>query len=183
MRIRSTQPRAEPGSGPSARPSLGPPRRSRLAAAFAVVLILAVLAAACGDGSSTTSASGSGAAGNNLSIRITQPADGADVTLPFDVALDSSVPVGKPDTGLHHIHIYYDGNTNEGDYDIVYSVDKPWTVERSLEPGEHTIEAVIANADHSLTDARQEITVNVTGAAEGGGATTTTDGGGGPYGY
>ena len=48
------------------------------------------------------------------------------------------------------------------------------TVTRLLEPGEHTIEAVIANADHSLTDARTSITVNVTGSAAGGTGTATT---------
>ena len=73
--------------------------------------------------------------------------------------------IGEPDTGLHHVHLYYDGNTADGEYDLVY--EPRFTVDR-LDPGEHTIEAVIANADHSLTDARTEITVTVGDAAGGG---------------
>jgi len=85
--------------------------------------------------------------------------------------VDTSVDIGEPDTGLHHVHLYYDGNTAEGEYDLVY--EPRFTVDR-LDPGEHTIEAVIANADHSLTDARTEISVMV-GDAAGGGPATTSD--------
>ena len=83
----------------------------------------------------------------------------------FDVEVDTSVDIGEPDTGLHHVHLYYDGNTADGEYDLVYEPE--FTVDR-LDPGEHTIEAVIANADHSLTDARTEVTVTVGDAAGGG---------------
>jgi hypothetical protein len=107
-----------------------------------------------------------------MSIAIDEPADGADVAGEFAVKLTPSVEVGEPETGLHHIHLYYDGDTDEGDYDIVYGDST--TVTRQLEPGEHTIEAVIANADHSLTDAQASISVNVTGAAAGGTPTATT---------
>jgi hypothetical protein len=102
------------------------------------------------------------------------------------VSVDSSVPLGEPDTGRHHVHLYYDGNTAEGEYDIVYGTTA--TVDR-LDAGEHTIEAVIANPDHSTTDARDEITVTVGDEAGGGGSgggsttTTTTDDSGGDYGY
>jgi hypothetical protein len=56
----------------------------------------------------------------------------------------------------------------------VYSADEPWSVEQELDAGEHTVEAVIANADHSLTDASDEITVMVGEGAGAGGDTTTT---------
>jgi hypothetical protein len=80
------------------------------------------------------------------------------------------------------VHLYYDGNTADGEYDIVYGTTA--TVDR-LDSGEHTIEAVIANADHSTTDARDEITVTVGGESGGSGdaTTTTTDDSGGDYGY
>jgi hypothetical protein len=142
---------------------------------------MVLLAAACGDDGDTTSASGSeagsgGGGGGDMTIDLVTPADGDDVSVPFDVEVDPSVDIGEPDTGLHHVHLYYDGETAEGDYDLVY--DEAFTVERDLAPGEHTIEAVIANADHSLTDARQEITVMV-GEGSGGGGTDGTDAGGG----
>ena len=50
------------------------------------------------------------------------------------------------------------GRTIPADYGIAYS--DSFTVTR-LDPGEHTIEAVLANADHSLTDVSTEITVTV----------------------
>lgn len=152
---------------------------------------LALAATACGgDDDTTTDAGGSGGS-EDLTISLTEPAAGTEVSNPFDVAVDSSVDLGEPDTGRHHVHLYYDGDTDDGDYDLVYG--PTFTVERDLDPGDHTIEAVIANADHSLTDARDEVTVTVgqVDAGAGGGtpeqpddsdATTTTDGSD-PYDY
>ena len=135
----------------------------------AVTALLALFAVACGDDSS------SGSSGEDLSISVTSPADGATVGEEFEVDVDTSVPIGETDTGRHHVHLYYDGERAEGEYDIVYDV--PFTVTRQLSPGEHTVDAVIANADHSTTDANQEFTVTVEpgGGGSGGGGT----GGGG----
>lgn len=140
----------------------------------AVAASLVLVAAGCGDDDDTTSAgSGSGSgggSGDEMTVSVTTPADGAEVGSSFDVEVDPSVDIGEPDTGLHHVHLYYDGNTQDGEYDLVY--DPTFTVDRDLEPGEHTIEAVIANADHSLTDARDEVTVTV---GDGAGETDATD--------
>ena len=110
-----------------------------------------------------------------LTIDIVEPGDAAEVGSEFEVDVDTSVEIGEPDTGLHHVHLYYDGNTADGEYDLVYEPE--FTVDR-LEPGEHTIEAVIANADHSLTDARDQVTVTV-GEGSGGGSDATDSGSGG----
>ena len=96
--------------------------------------------------------------------------------------VDPSVDIGEPDAGLHHVHLYYDGNQSDGEYDIVYKRGRAVDRDRDLGPGEHTIEAFIANADHSLTDASDEVTVTV-GEGAGGGGTTTTASDGGPYDY
>ena len=132
---------------------------------LAILLPLALLVAACGGGSS-------GASGAPDSIKITSPADGATVAREFTVELDPGVPIGEPGTGRHHVHLYYDGNRSEdpADYDIAYETS--FTVTR-LDPGEHTIEAVVANADHSLTDASTEITVTVSDSAAQGSPATT----------
>ncbi|MGH9287753.1 MAG: hypothetical protein ACRD0V_05580 [Acidimicrobiales bacterium] len=150
----------------------------------AALAALALLAAACsGDDDTVTGGdSGGGGGDGDMTISIADPADGATVEPGFQVEVDPSVDVGEPDTGLHHVHLYYDGNQSDGEYDIVYSVDEPWTVDRDLSPGEHSIEAFIANADHSLTDASDEITVSV-GEGAGGGGTDTTESDSGPYGY
>jgi hypothetical protein len=121
-----------------------------------VLFATLVLAAACGSDDGAASSGEDG----EVSIEIVSPADGADVGEPFDVEVEASVPFGEPDTGLHHWHLYYDGNTTEGEYGIADDGSTTFTVS-GLSPGMHTLEAVIANADHSLTDARSEITVEV----------------------
>jgi hypothetical protein len=99
------------------------------------------------------------------------PSDGAQVTSPFEVQLDSSVPLGAPETGQHHVHLYYDTPTPTGDYELVYGNQTQVT---ALTPGTHTILASLRNANHSDAGPRALITLTVGGAAEG----TTQSGGG-----
>jgi hypothetical protein len=145
--------------------------------ALGLVVPLAVAATACGDDDeATTGQSGeSGGGDSEMTVDIATPSEGAEVGESFDLQVDASVELGETDTGLHHIHLHFDGD--DEDYDIVYGDST--TVERDLDEGEHTVQAVIANADHSETDATDEITVNVTGAGGGGGGggddTTTTE--------
>jgi hypothetical protein len=158
-------------------------RRRRRLAFVALLATLALAAMACSDDddTATSGGDGGGGGGGDMTVAIADPTDGAEVGRSFDLTVDSSVPLGETDTGRHHVHLYYDGNTAEGEYDIVYGTTA--TVDR-LDPGEHTIEAVIANPDHSTTDARDEITVTVgedagasdggSGDGSGGDATTTT---------
>jgi hypothetical protein len=161
-------------------------RRGRIVRyGIAVTATLALLAAGCGDDDDdTTAAGGSESSGGDMTIDIVSPTDAATVGTSFDVEVDPSVDIGEPDTGLHHVHLYYDGNTAEGEYDLMY--EPTFTVDR-LDAGEHTIEAVIANADHSLTDARAEVTVTVGDAPAAGtdatDATTDTTAADDGYGY
>ncbi len=164
------------------------PRR-RLVGMIAALSALALVGAACSDDDDTTETGAGGSGGGDMAITIATPADGAEVGDSVDVEVESDTEFGETDTGLHHVHLYYDGRSDDtADYDIVYG--NSFTVSRDLEPGEHTIEAVIANADHSLTEASDEVTVTVgddagSGGGGGGDTTTTTDSGGGddPYSY
>ncbi len=180
-----------PPSSPAATTASRRHPRRRLVTVGAALAALALLAAACSDDDDTVAGepaaenggdSGGGGGGDgDLTVSIADPADGATVEPGFKVEIDPSVDIGEPDSGLHHVHLYYDGNRSDGEYDIVYSADEPWTVDRDLAAGDHTIEAVIANADHSLTDASDQIAVTV-GEGAGTGGTDTTDSGG-DYGY
>jgi hypothetical protein len=136
-------------------------------ARLAIVVSFLAVAAACGGDENQASAGEDG----SMTLEITSPGDGAMVEQPFEVEVDANVEFGEPDTGLHHWHLYFDGNFAEGEYAIVDDGGTTFTVD-GLSSGEHTLEAVIANADHSLTDARQEITVTV---GEGGGGTNEGD--------
>ena len=99
--------------------------------ATASLAALALVLAACGDDgddATTAGAADAGGGGDELSIDLVQPADGDEVGDTFDVEVDTGVELGEPDTGLHHVHLYYDGETADGEYDLVYGTT--FTVER-----------------------------------------------------
>jgi hypothetical protein len=142
-------------------------RRGRLRLAIVAGLgALALLAAACGDDSSSAS---TGAGGDKVTI--TSPADGAEVGRSVEVKMDTNFDIGQPDTGRKHIHLHVDGSP---DYEIAYES----THTLQLDPGEHTIVAVVANADHSETDVRSTpVKVDVSGSSSGGGNSPATTSG------
>jgi hypothetical protein len=143
-----------------------------LVAAIAVAVALG----ACSLG---TQAGGGGA--SDMTLKIASPANGAEVSIPFDVRLESSVPLGAVETGNHHAHLYFDTDTSAADYDIVYG--NSWQVTRSLSPGKHTIIAALANPDHSLAGPTQTISVTVTGSGPGGGSAAPPSPSSSGYGY
>jgi hypothetical protein len=137
---------------------------------------VALLAAACGGGGlGGYGDDGAAGDGDGTTIGIVTPADGAEVTQPFTLKVTSSVPLGDPETGRHHVHVWFDGQ--EADYKINYT--DTFQVE-GLPAGEHVITAALANADHSLAGPRSEVTVSLAGGD--GSRTATTGGQGGGYG-
>ncbi|MCI0633901.1 MAG: DUF4399 domain-containing protein [Actinobacteria bacterium] len=121
----------------------------------------ALLAAACSD---AASAGGNG----STTLDITTPADGTEVGSPFTLEVASSVALGDPSTGNHHVHLCFDGEDCDTEYALVYG--STFEVD-DLTPGEHTIEASLRNADHSDAGVTDTITVTV-------GSGTTNDAGG-----
>ena len=143
----------------------------RLPLVVALIAALALLGAACSDSGTSTAATG-GRGGGGDKVTITSPADGARVGRSVEVRMDLGFPIGEPDTGRQHIHLHVDGSS---DYEISYKD----THTLHLDPGKHTIVAVVANADHSETGTRSRpVTVDVAsgGAAGGAGTTATTSG-------
>ena len=132
---------------------------------LAAVAVMALLGAACGssDDDGGSNGAGAGAQGGGDALSITAPEDGAEVSLPFTLELDSADPLGAPDTGDHHVHVFYDGD------DSAYEVVSSETFEiTDLSPGEHTLTASLRNADHS--PAGTEVTIDLTVADTGGGS-------------
>lgn len=145
---------------------------------FAALPIISLVAAACGGGASVGS-SGS----DSLSMQISSPEEGAEVSSPFTVTFDANVPLDDPSTGEHHVHLGIDGA--DVDVESEYSLAYGETFELDLSPGEHTIEASLRNADHTDAGlASDEITVTVGsgGAGTGGGTDPGGDDDGG-FGY
>jgi hypothetical protein len=136
---------------------------SRRIAAVAVLALGLTLAACAPTTTSQTSQNPRAAAAQRLTLSIAAPADNAEVAAPFEVQLNSDVPLGAPETGEHHVHLYYDTPTPDGPYDLIYG-DQAQVA--NLSPGTHTILASLRNANHTDAGPRAMITVNVTSAAD-----------------
>jgi hypothetical protein len=130
---------------------------------IAAVALLALLGGACGssseDGGSPDTEAG---AGGGESLAIAAPEDGGEVSLPFTLELTAADDLGPPESGSHHVHVFYDGDDSE--YEVVTSDTFEVT---DLAPGEHTLTASLRNADHS--PAGTDVTIDLTVAGGGGG--------------
>ena len=76
---------------------------------MAAVCALAFCVAACGgddgdDAATTTDDNG------GMTVEILQPADGDTISMPFTLEVESSEELGTTDTGLHHVHVLFDGD-------------------------------------------------------------------------
>jgi hypothetical protein len=143
----------------------------------ALVLALVLLATACGKKNTP------GSGGSGLTLSITSPTDGASVAEPFTLKVDSSVPLGEPSTGDHHVHLCVDGASCDQTYKLVYGNSFDVT---GLSAGKHTLEVSLRNADHSAAGPTDTVTITVTGGATSSSTASPTGGGysygGGSYG-
>jgi hypothetical protein len=134
-----------------------------------IVLCLALLAASCSgsDGGGGAGAGGGGAGAGELSIA--KPANGAKVEMPFTLEFTSAVELGPTEKGVHHVHVFFDGD------DSKYEVVEASSFEvKSLPAGKHTVHASLRNADHSPAGSEAQIEVEVGGDGGGGGGTEPT---------
>ena len=140
------------------------PRRIR----YVPLLVIALLAtAACGSAGANSE--------RPAKLTITSPPDGSTVPLPINLAFTTNVPLGPPDSGMDHVHVFTDGHT--GDYTVV-----PTTTFqiKDLSPGRHTIGVTLQHADHSPAGAKAQVTIVVSGIGPGGatpGSSPTSDAG------
>lgn len=133
---------------------------------YALLLVIGMLAvAACGSAGANSE--------SPAKLTITSPADGSTVPLPINLSFTSNVPLGPPDSGMDHVHVFTDGHTD--DYTVVPTTTFQIT---SLSPGRHTIGVTLQHADHSPAGAKAQVTVVVSGIAPGGatpGSSPTSD--------
>jgi hypothetical protein len=148
-------------------------------AATGAIFALALVAAAC---------SSAGASTDGMTLKIASPSDGTTVSEPFKVTFDSSVPLGQPTTGDHHVHLCFDGGSCDELSQSVIAYGNSVMV-TNLSPGMHTIEASLRNADHSDTGVSTTVSVDVSGGSAGsqaGSNAGSSSGASGPskgYGY
>lgn len=131
----------------------------------ATTLVAVSLLAACGGDSDAASGGG-----GSPSLSITSPDDGDTVSSDVEVTWDADVELGPPDSGLEHVHVFVDGQSD--DYTVVGG--NSFTVE-GLSPGEHTIDVTLQHADHSSAGAEDHVDVTVDGSGGHGEDTDETD--------
>jgi hypothetical protein len=149
------------------------------------VAFLAAALAGCG-GSSNASSGGKGSSGQGSSgqqsgagVTITEPKNGATVTLPFTVKYTTSQQLGPTDSGKDHVHVFLDGKSNE--YTVVTT--NSYQIKNAT-PGKHVVDVTLQHADHSPVGPKAQVTVNVTGSGSGGSGGGTGGGyGSGGNGY
>jgi hypothetical protein len=130
------------------------------------VAAIGLLVAACGGDSDAATATGD----DGTTLSITAPSDGAEVSVPFTVEVDSNEEIGATDTGLHHVHVYWDGDES------AFTLVETDSVEITDAPeGQHTLTASLHNPDHTPAGVEVDITLTVGDGGE------SDDGGG--YGY
>ncbi|MPZ26170.1 MAG: hypothetical protein GEV12_06890 [Micromonosporaceae bacterium] len=128
---------------------------------------------ACGtDDDGGGGSSGGGNGDTELSVTILQPASGDTVSIPFTLEVDASEDLGPTDSGLHHVHVYFDGD--DSNYEVIeegnrvareITADSPAVA--GLPPGEHTLNISLRNADHSAAGAEAEVAIVVDNPASG----------------
>jgi hypothetical protein len=120
----------------------------RINAAAALTLAALTTTVACGDEPGDT-------------IRITSPSDGAEVTVPFEVIIDSSVPLGPPSEDVHHVHIWF------GDDPSVFLVGESDVVQVDNAPnGEQIMRVSLHHADHTPAGAEVSVPLVIRGGAD-----------------
>ncbi len=121
----------------------------RITAAAALTLAALTTTVACGDESGDT-------------IRITSPSDGAEVTVPFEVIVDSSVSLGPPAVEEHHVHIWFGDDPSAfmvvGESDVVRVDNAP--------NGAQVMTVSLHYADHTPVGPEASVSLVISGGAD-----------------
>jgi hypothetical protein len=137
---------------------------------IAAIALAALVGAACGSSDEGGSSNTEAGAGDSAALEIAAPEDGAELSVPFTLQLTAADDLGPPESGNHHVHVFYDGDDSE--YEVVASDSFQVT---DLSPGEHTLTASLRNADHS--PAGTDVTIDLTIAGGSGDSDGSKSGG------
>ncbi len=126
---------------------------------------LAIAAAACGDGGPLSK-------GGSPSVRITSPADGAEVSSPVTVTMEATgftiKPAGEVSEGTGHFHVIVDvgcveeGKTIPNGENYIHLGKAQKQVELNLTPGPHELCLQAGDGVHTALNLTDIITITVT---------------------
>ena len=150
--------------------------RRAIATALAAGVALAV--SGCGSDDDTVDAAAP-ENGGEFSVEILEPSDGTEVELPFTIELDVDTELGPPESGLHHAHVFVDGDMSN--FEIVdaetWEITADSAIMAGVESGERVLTVTLHTAGHEPVGATDEITIQLAG----GGAPADDDGSGIDY--
>lgn len=117
----------------------------RKLASMATLALVVALGAGCGSEPEET-------------VDIVAPGAGEAVSVPFEVTVEASVPLGSPADGLHHVHIWF------GDDLESYLVVEHNVVQINYAPdGAHQMHVSLRNSDHSSAGVETSVPLTISG--------------------
>jgi hypothetical protein len=122
----------------------------RFCRTLAAAALVAAMLTACGDDQ-----------GDDEWIEISSPVAGDEVTVPFEVTIEASVPLGPPSEDVHHVHIWF------GDDQSVFLVGEATTIVVDNAPnGAHTMHVALHFADHQPAGAQASLPLVIRGGSD-----------------
>lgn len=150
-------------------------KRSRPFAALAALGLAVALTAACGDdggegGDSDPPAaqnppatSGAPEAGDDITLAVMTPAEGATVTVPFEVSVESSVELGAIEDEVHHMHIWFGDTSGQP-----LIIESDTTMIQDAPDGETTMITQVHTFDHQPVSDQVTVPLTIQGGSGGG---------------
>lgn len=135
--------------------------------AAALAAGLALVAMACGDNGDTADVAVPEGDGD-FTLEILEPSEGAEVGLPISIELSTNAELGPPDSGLHHAHVFVDGDMNN--FEIIdaetFEIPADSPILAGVEAGERVLNVTLHTANHEPVGAEDEVTIQLTEAGE-----------------
>lgn len=100
--------------------------------------------------------------GTGPALTLLSPGDGDVVTVPFEVQVSTSAALGPPESGLHHLHIWF------GDDAATQVIGEDRIVRITNAPsGEHVMHVSLRHADHTAAGADLSVRLTIVGGTVG----------------
>ncbi|HSI93092.1 MAG TPA: hypothetical protein VK925_06295 [Jiangellaceae bacterium] len=132
-----------------------------------VAAALALGMSACGsddEGDVTTATEGD----SDFTVEIVSPSDGDEVGLPLAIELSTNAELGPPDSGLHHAHVFVDGDMSN--FEIIdaetFEIPADSPILAGVEAGERVLNVTLHTANHEPVGAQDEVTIQLAEAGE-----------------
>jgi hypothetical protein len=146
-------------------------RRNRASAALATLALVGLLAACATEdadpdqenpGGQPPAESAAPGDAEEATLEVMWPAEGETVTVPFEVAVESSAELGAIDDQLHHVHVWFGDTSGQP-----LIVESDTTTIEDAPSGETTMIVQVHTFDHVPASEQVSVPLTVQGGSEG----------------